>query len=185
MENKILKAALEGVLFVSGEPVSLVKLAKICEASQEAVRAALDEVSAEYAQRQGGLMVVCDGKSAQIATSSATAPYVEKLVTKELQEGLSQAALEVLSIVAYRGPVSKPQIEAIRGVNCSYTLRNLLLRGLIEKTTNPQDGRGYSYALSVELLKKLGIDRIEKMPEYAILSKDERLEQIIQSSDPA
>ena len=182
MEKKMLGAALESVLFVSGEPVSFAKLAKVCEVSQEEVRAALDELSAEHVARQGGISVVCDAKSAQLVTNPASAAYVEKLVTGELQEGLSQAALEVLAIVAYRGPISKPQIEAIRGVNCSYTLRNLMMRGLIERAANPQDGRGYAYAVSLELLKKLGVDRIEKMPEYAILSKDERLEQIIQSS---
>jgi segregation and condensation protein B len=101
------------------------------------------------------------------------------LVKSELQDSLSNAAMEVVSIVAYRGPVSKTEIEAIRGVNCAYTLRNLLLRGLIERSDNPNDSRGYVYSISFDFLKKLGIEDVKKLPEYGILSVDERINSII------
>ena len=86
--------------------------------------------------------------------------------------------MEVVSIIAYRGPISKTEIESIRGVNCSYTLRNLLLRGLIERSDNPRDGRGYVYSITFEFLKKLGVEDVKKLPDHDILSKDERINSI-------
>jgi segregation and condensation protein B len=101
------------------------------------------------------------------------------LIKNELQDSLSNAAAEVVSIVAYKGPISRIEIEAIRGVNCSYTLRSLLLRGLIERNDNPGDGRGYIYSISFDFLKKLGISDVKKLPDYDILSADERMGSII------
>ncbi|EKE10649.1 MAG: hypothetical protein ACD_15C00221G0001 [uncultured bacterium] len=106
--------------------------------------------------------------------------FVEQLVKNELEGPLSSAALEVLSIIAYRGPISKPEIEAIRGINCSYTLRNLTIRGLIERENNPKDSRGYVYVVSFDFLKKLGVEKMENLPEYATLSVDERMNSIVE-----
>jgi segregation and condensation protein B len=96
-----------------------------------------------------------------------------------MQEGLSKAALEVLSIVAYKGPISRAEIESIRGVNCSFTLRSLMMRGLLERIDNPKDGRGYLYKISFEFMKKLGIESIDKLPDYKELSQDSRIESVI------
>ena len=114
-----------------------------------------------------------------MATSPDNASFVDKVVKSDLQETLSNASLEVLSIVAYRGPISRTEIEAIRGVNCTYTLRNLLMRGLVERIDNPKDLRGYVYKISFEFLKKLGIDDVKKLPDFENLNKDERIESVI------
>jgi segregation and condensation protein B len=89
--------------------------------------------------------------------------------------------LEVISIVAYRGPITRSEIEAIRGVNSSYTVRSLMLRGLMERIENPNDSRGYLYKISFDFLKKLGIDSVERLPEFETLSKDSRIDSIINS----
>ncbi|HLB50899.1 MAG TPA: SMC-Scp complex subunit ScpB, partial [Patescibacteria group bacterium] len=82
-------------------------------------------------------------------------------------------------IIAYRGPIARHAIEAIRGVNCSFTLRALLLRGLIERTNNPSDSRSILYRVSFDFLKTLGVDQVEKLSEYDALSKDDRVDSII------
>jgi len=87
--------------------------------------------------------------------------------------------LEVLSIVAYRGPISRMDVEAIRGVNCSFTLRSLLMRGLLERIDNPADNRSYLYKISFDFLKKMGVESVEKLPDFENLSKDDRIDSII------
>jgi segregation and condensation protein B len=92
-----------------------------------------------------------------------------------MQESLSKAALEVLAVIAYRGPIARAEIEAIRGVNCSVTLRNLLMRALIERKENETDARGYLYSISFQFLKSLGLQSITELPEYTSLMHDERV----------
>lgn len=181
MEENKLQSIVESILFVSGEPVKKAKLVKILAsvAKAEEVEKTLEMLSEKYSKTESGLMLLKKGEEVQLVSNSENAEYVEQLVKSELQDSLSNAAMEVVSIVAYRGPIAKSEIEAIRGVNCSYTLRNLLLRGLIERNDNPRDNRGYVYSISFDFLKKLGVDDVKKMPEYATLSIDERINSII------
>lgn len=176
-----MQSIVESILFVSGEPVKKAKLVKILAsvAKAEEVEKTLEMLSEKYSKTESGLMLLKKGEEVQLVSNSENAEYVEQLVKSELQDSLSNAAMEVVSIVAYRGPIAKSEIEAIRGVNCSYTLRNLLLRGLIERNDNPRDNRGYVYSISFDFLKKLGVDDVKKMPEYATLSIDERINSII------
>lgn len=179
MEKNKLISVLESILFVNGEPIKKLKLAKILSVENEEMENALTELREKYANPQSGLVLIEKGEEIQIASDPENVAFVEKLMKNELQDSLSNAAMEVVSIIAYRGPISKNEIEAIRGVNCSYTLRNLLLRGLIERNDNPRDSRGFVYVISFEFLKKLGIDGVKKLPEYDILSVDERINSII------
>lgn len=179
MEEKKLESIIESMLFVSGEPLKLGKLAKICQVESEAIEAALEKISTRLNEAESGLSLFRNKDAVQLVTKPENVEFVEQLVKNELADSLSPAALEVVSIIAYRGPISKAEIEAIRGVNCSYTIRNLLIRGLITRSDNPRDSRGYIYEISFEFLKKMGIDDVKKLPEYAILSKDERISSII------
>lgn len=177
MEQDKLKSIIESVLFVSGGPVKIERLAKISSASKPEVENAIMMMQNEYAGR--GLTLIQKENEVQLATNPENTEYVDDLVKSEIQENLSKAALEVLSIVAYRGPISRLDVEAIRGVNCTFTLRTLLMRGLLERIENPKDNRGYLYKISFEFLKKLGLDDIKKLPDYEALSKDERIDSII------
>lgn len=177
MEQDKLKSIIESVLFVSGGPVKIAHLVKISGASKPEVENAIMIMQNEYAGR--GLALIQKEDEAQLATNSENATYVDDLVKSEIQENLSKAALEVLSIVAYRGPITRLEVEAIRGVNCTFTLRTLLMRGLLERIENPKDNRGYLYKVSFEFLKKLGLDSINKLPDFETLSKDERIDSII------
>lgn len=178
MEQEQLKSIIESLLFISGEPVKISRLAKISGAPKPEVENAVMALAADYSSRKRGMILMRNGDEAQMASSPDNAKFTEQLIKGELQESLSPAALEVLSIVAYRGPVTRIGIESIRGVNCSYTLRNLLLRGLVVRQENPKDARSYIYEISFDFMKHLGIDDIKKLPEYESLARDSRIQSI-------
>lgn len=179
MEQAQIQSIVESLLFVSGEAVGIIRLMKIADATKEEVENALETLTEKYAAPESGLMLLRKNDAVQLVSHPQNSQFVEQLVKNELADSLSGASLEVLSIIAYRGPISKVEIEAIRGVNCNYTVRNLLMRGLISRLDNPNDARGYVYEISFEFLKKLGIERVEKLPDYAILAKDERVDNVI------
>jgi len=179
MEKEKLKSIIESILFTRGEEMSLAQLAKIIEVSKKEVSEAIDELVIEYKKDKRGFNITIVSENVQMVTNPENAEFVEKTIKKNLQENMSRTALEVLAIVAYRGPVSRADIEAIRGVNSSFTLRNLLMRGLIVKSTNENDQRGYLYNISMDFMKKMGLGEIADMPEYVNLSKDKRVESII------
>ncbi len=179
MEQEKLQSAIESVLFVSGEPIKVARLVKVLSLEAPEIEKGIKLLQEVYAQSQSGLMLVVKGDEVQLVSRPENTEFVEKLMKNELQDALSTAAMEVVSIVAYRGPISKSEIEAIRGVNCNYTLRNLLLRGLIERNDNSRDNRGYVYSISFDFLKKMGIEDVKKLPEYDKLSVDERINSVV------
>jgi segregation and condensation protein B len=179
MEIEKLKSIIESILFTSGEPIRISKIAKATGAEASEVENSVMILQGEYANGHG-IMIIKKEDQIQMATAPENSNIISDLVKSEIQESLSKAALEVLSIVAYRGPISRINIEAIRGVNCTFTLRNLLMRGLLERIENPNDSRSYLYKISFEFLKKLGLDDISKLPDFETLSKDSRIENIIQ-----
>ncbi len=179
MNKEKIISAIESVLFVSGEPIKLSRLVKVLALQAAEIEKGLQSLQEKYASPQSGLAIIRKGDEVQLVSRAENASFVEQLMKSELQDSLSPAALEVVSIIAYRGPISKPEIEAIRGVNCNYTLRNLLLRGLIERSDNPRDSRGYVYGISFEFLKKMGVDDVKKLPDYATLSVDARINSVV------
>lgn len=182
MEKKSLIGALEAILFVSGEPLSFMKIEKTLDVTPtertELVQALQEKFENDEA---AGLQVIIHNKSLSLATKSLYAETIEQLTKAALQENLSRAALEVLAIIAYRAPIARVEIEAIRGVNCSFTLRNLLLRDLIERTGNPEDSRGYLYQPTFKFLQSLGLSSVAALPDFETLRNDERLKQLMES----
>jgi segregation and condensation protein B len=172
MDPEKLKSIIESILFVSGEPMKLLKLAKVADATEAEVEEVIAKLDDDYANGRG-LRIIRIKDTIQLVSNPDNAEFVAELVKSEIQENLSQASLEVLSIVAYRGPITRAEIEAIRGVNCSFTLRALLIRGLIERTENIKDNRRYLYSISFDFLKKLGLESVEKLPDWETLNKKE------------
>lgn len=178
MELMKLKSVIESLLFISGEPIRTSRLAKICNIPKNDIEAAIRELERNYEREKRGLMIISKEDSVQLATRPENQEFVNQLVSGELGAELSRSALETLSIVAYRGPIPRVQIEAIRGVNCSYVLRSLLLRGLIERK-EVADIRGYLYEISFSFLKNLGIGSIKDLPEWDKLSKNEKVIELL------
>ncbi|MFZ1654709.1 MAG: SMC-Scp complex subunit ScpB [Candidatus Moraniibacteriota bacterium] len=181
-----LVSKLEALLFISGEPVAEARLAQLLGTKKDALKAACATLKARYAaDSHSGLMLLEHTGQIELATKPELAGLVETFTKSTLQETLSKAALEVLSIVAYRNPIARSEIEVIRGVNCSYTLRALLIRGLIERQGNPDDARGYIYRPAFKFLEHLGVSRVEDLPDYATLSIDERMQVVVSAADEA
>lgn len=165
-----LKAVIEAMLFVHGEPIEGEKLANITRVKKEEAEEALHELCRDYNGR-GFSLLEKDGKW-QIGTNPECAPFVEELTKGEFSEELSRAALETVAIIAYKGPLTRAEIEFVRGVNTSFTLRNLLMRGLVERMENPRDARSYLYRVSFDFLKHFGLTRITELPSYDDFQKE-------------
>ena len=164
-----LSSILESILFVHGDPLALEKIAGIAGVSASAAAEALAELEREYADR--GLVLVKKYGAYQLGTDPENAKYVEAMRREEFSEELSLSSRETIAVIAYQGPVSRPEIDYIRGVNSSYALRNLLLRGLVIREEKPDGARGYRYSVSGDFLKYLGISKMEDLPGYEELKE--------------
>ncbi len=184
METISLQSKLEALLFISGEAVAETRLAELLGVEKDALKSAITELGKRYAaDAHSGLMLIEHNGRVEMATKKDLTGLVESFTKSTLQDALSKAALEVLSIIAYRAPIARSEIEAIRGVNCSYTLRALLIRGLVERQGNPEDARGYVYRPSFQFLEHLGLSRLEDLPDFASLSTDERM-HVVTPAEP-
>jgi segregation and condensation protein B len=162
IENKI-----EAILFYTAEPVRVSFLAKTLEVKIDVVKKALENLSESLKDR--GVKLVEHNEEVSLVTSPELAPLIEKLIKEERERELGRAGLETLTIVAYKGPISKKEIEYIRGVNSQYAIRNLLLRGLIERGTGV-DGK-VVYTVTSDTIRFLGLTKITDLPEYAEMNK--------------
>ena len=156
---------LEAILFWKAEPVSVKKLSELAGESQPAVRAGLIQLGESLKGR--GVTLVQTDDEAMLGTAPELAPTIEKLTKDELTRDLGKAGLETLSIVLYQGPISRANIDYIRGVNSQFILRSLLIRGLVERTDNPDDQRSFLYKPTLDLLAHLGVSKATDLPEYA------------------
>lgn len=170
-----IKSTIESLLFVSPKPLTVKELCKFLEKPAEEVQPALNELMQEKAQ--SGVVLLDNNGEYQLATNPANSPYVKNFLNAELREKLTDATVEVLSIIAYRQPISKAEIEAIRGVNSQYSLRHLSMRGLIEKVSNPADARSFLYQTTTEFLQHLGLASIRELPEFEKLVEHIKLPQ--------
>ena len=159
-------AALEALLFAYGEPLDVKKISALLAAEPAVIETAIVALADQLKQDDRGLLLIQQGSRVQLATKPMFASLVEYLVKDAFEEKLTPAALETLSLVAYLGPISRARVDYLRGVNSSYSIRNLLLRGLIEKTSDPQQPAIAAYQASFDLLKHLGITSIEDLPDY-------------------
>jgi len=165
-------AQLEALLFVYGEPMKHEKIGTILSAynnetlSRETIISICDELSTFLQNDTRGLLLIRDENTVQLNTKPVYAGLFESIVKDELTESLTPAALETLTIIAYIGPIPRSTIDYIRGVNSSFIIRALLVRGLIEKKPHPERGNTFIYASTHELMKHLGIARKEDLPNH-------------------
>ncbi|MFA5931836.1 MAG: SMC-Scp complex subunit ScpB [Candidatus Paceibacterota bacterium] len=159
LENKI-----EAILFFKGEPVSFKKLEDVLKVSKDEIVEAVSSLKNNLANR--GVVLLQNNNELTLGTAPELSKLIEDLQKEELNKDLSKAALETLSIVLYKNGVSRAEIDYIRGVNSSFTLRALSIRGLVEKTVDPKDNRRFIYKPSFDMMSYLGISSIEELPEY-------------------
>jgi len=171
-----LKTCLEAVLMVVDEPVSVVTLAQVLERPTAEVGEALKELAEEYTVlgrgfelREVGLGGEGDRTGWRVYSRAECAPVVERFVRDGQQAKLTQAALETLAVVAYRQPVSRSKVSAIRGVNCDGVMRTLLARGLVEDYGNDHETGAVLYQTTGYFLERMGLKSLEELPDLAPL----------------
>ncbi len=163
--------AIEAILFVYGEPMEIKKIAKLLRVNEDGVKTALESLAKNLESEDRGLKLIFSGNQVQLATKPEFSPLLEDFIKEEFREQLTPAALETLSLIAYLGPLPKSQLDYYRGVNSAFILRSLLIRGLVERSPDSQKGNVYLYRASFDLLKYLGISKVEDLPEYEKLKE--------------
>ena len=159
-----LEKKIEAILFWKGEPLAKKKLAEVLDVKVEEVSESLTKIK-ESLQDRGFALLENDDR-VTLVTAPEVSSLIEKLQKEELNKELSKASLETLSIILYKNGVTRHEIDYIRGVNSSFILRILSIRGLVERSIDPKDSRRYIYKPSFELLSFMGIKSIKELPEY-------------------
>jgi len=159
-----LESKIEGLLFYKGEDVQIKKLAELLKVSTEEIEESLKKLEISLSGR--GLVLVRKDDSVVLGISGELSPIIEGIRKDEVTKELTKSSLETLSIVLYKNGISRSEIDYIRGVNSSFILRNLLVRGLIEKIVDPKDSRRLLYRPTFDTLSFMGITSIEQLPNY-------------------
>lgn len=177
----MIKSKIESLLFISAKPMSTIMLSKLSSEKTKIIKEACEELVSEYKERDGGLQIIKNGEKYQMVSSAKNADLVQEFIKNETTGELTRPSLETLTIIAYRAPISKLDLERIRGVNCSLILRNLLIRGLIEVKSDKEKEETY-YSPSFDFIRYLGINDLSELPDYEKLSKDDSLERMLEGA---
>ncbi len=180
-----MKTKIESLLFVSHKPLSPKDLIRFfkktgIDFSDEEVEKGLEDLMEKYNQPGNGINIIKSGEKYQMVSAAESAEEVKKFLKDDTSGELTPASLETLTVIAYKGPISKPELEQIRGVNCSLILRNLLIRGLIDFEEKSVHNL---YQITPKFLKYLGMNSVKELPDYEKLSQVENLEQYQEKQD--
>ena len=162
-----LRASLEAIMLVADEPVSEVVIAQVLERPRAEVAGALRDLAASYLEEGRGFDLREVAGGWRFYTCEECAPVVERFVTDGQEVRLTQAALETLAVVAYRQPVSRARVSAVRGVNCDGVIRTLVLRGLAEEAGADPETGAILFATTGYFLERLGLSSLEALPDLA------------------
>ncbi len=159
-----LESKIEALLFFRGEATAISMLAHVLSEEEERVRHAIRNLKERLDDR--GIVVLEKDDDVMLGTHPDAAHMIESVIKDELHKELGRAGLETLSIILYLGPIARSRIDFIRGVSSTFILRNLLMRGLIERVENPDDKRSFMYKPTFDLLSHLGVRSIHELPEF-------------------
>ena len=169
------ESRIEALLFALGRPLGRTELQTMLGASAQEIEEAIGGLSRAESR---GITLVDDGTEVELRADAQNSALIEKIRKEEYSRDIGKAGLEALSAVLYRGPLTRSEIDFIRGVNSSQTLRTLTLRGLVRKVPNPKDERSFLYEPTTELLAQLGVSRMQDLPDYAdVRHKLQQLEE--------
>lgn len=171
-----LETKLEAVLFAGARPFSIRRLAELCDATPKEVEEAFDDL--EKRLENSAVMLQRAGQDVQLVTRPEHAEVVKKVARDEVSGELTRPSLETLTILAYRGPLTRPELEQIRGVQSAIILRNLLMRGLVEEKEDSRVGQP-TYAVSFDFIRHLGLKSIEELPQYEELRGHENVVDVL------
>jgi len=167
------KSIIESLLFMSGEPINIKDLATILNCKQDKVSLLLNEMKNNYSSKDRGIKILIYNKTVQLVTNPDNSIYVEKLLKTNVRQSLSQAALETLSIIAYKQPITRVAIDEIRGVKSDRAIYTLLEKNIIKECGRLEvPGKPILYGTTEEFLKFFGLDSIEAIPNLEDLLKE-------------
>lgn len=169
---------IEAVLFAAAKPVKISTLCDHLHLSKKEVREAIDDIIVRFNTDASGIHLLEQEGAIQFVSNALSGAHVAKFLKAEAQGPLTRPSLETLTIIAYRGPITKPEIERVRGVNCSLILRNLLIRGYI----NEEEDRARLqpvYALSHDFLRAIGVKSVKDLPNYETFKTDDGLNSLL------
>ncbi len=168
---------LESLFFVSQKPLTVKELADFLKKDISEIQLEINNLINFYNESNSGIRIIESANKYQMASSPENAKLIQLFLQTEYSGELTPASLETLTIVAYRGPIRKTEIEKIRGINCSLILRNLLIRGLLEEKNS--DSEDPEYSSSLEFVKFLGLSSIKDLPEYKKFNKNEDIDKLL------
>ena len=173
---------LEAILFTAARPFTIKRLAEILDASSKDIEEAL----VEYEKRleSSSLMIQRVGADILLVTKPEYAEVVQKIAKDEIHGELTRPALEALTILAYRGPLTRPELEQIRGVHSSMIIRNLLLRGLVEEKEDTRLGQP-TYTVTSDYVRHLGLKSLEELPRYEELRGHSNVVDVLKDLEEA
>lgn len=166
MDIPDLAHVIEAVLFVAGEPVDVKEMQKALDVTELETMQAIDYLDSDYNFHRRGICLKRFGSHIQLSTRAEYAPFVERLLQPIQKQSLSQSAMETLAVVAYRQPVTKLEIEAVRGVKCDYSVQSLTHKGLIEEVGRKDAlGRPILYGTTDAFLAHFGLSSLDDLPK--------------------
>lgn len=173
------KSVVEGLVFVSGsEGIDVKTLSEVLELDKDTVVELVDELRKDFKQSHRGLQILEIGGFLQMTTKPEHAAYLEKLATSPSQAGLSQAALETLAIIAYKQPITRAEIEEIRGVKCEKAIYTLMSKKLIQENGRAETtGRPILYGTTHEFMEHFGLKHMQDLPPIPMYTPDEEVER--------
>ena len=178
-----LQSQIESLLFVAGKPLTAKKISELTGAKETEVEVALKNLQEVYHAGASGLQIFSTGTQWQMGTAGESASVVSAFVKEEFAGELTRPQLETLTVIAYRGPMTKMELEIIRGISCGLILRNLMIRGLIDEAFDATRKEN-RYRVSMDFLRFLGVRSTEELPEYSVLHSHEVVSTLLAQSSP-
>ena len=175
-----LASKIESILFLSTRPVSFTKLSKMLEVKEGEIQKAVEELQKNRNVADSGIHVVVADSAVELGTNPGFGDVLSKMSKEETEADLTRPQLETLTIVAYRGPITRPEVEHIRGVNCSIIIRNLLMRGFIVERDDKKRLQPV-YTLSTEMLRHLGVHDAKELPDFTKFNSDNKIDKLLEA----
>ncbi|MBO5136659.1 MAG: SMC-Scp complex subunit ScpB [Clostridia bacterium] len=172
------KAVIEGLLFAAGDSVEIDRIADIIEMDKKTTKEIISKMMDDYNIEKRGIKIIQLGSSYQMCTKPEYFDYIQRLAEPKRMQNLSNAAMEVLSIIAYRQPVTRAMIESIRGVSCDAIINRLIERNLIEETGRLDvPGRPMIFGTTEEFLRSFGVADLTELPDYDKIATEPQYKQ--------
>jgi segregation and condensation protein B len=178
---KNLESALTSLLFAVAKPLSYKDLVKFLDIKEEDLKKAIKNLQEQFNQENSGLQIAVNNGKVQMISNPDNGKVLQEYFKEEISSELTKPSLESLTIIAYRQPISKEELEQIRGVNCSLIIRNLLIRGFIEIDNN-KENIVPTYSVTMDFLRHLGINSVEELPDFVKLNSDENLNKLLEDT---